>query len=394
MKRRAVLTLGLISILLGGSLSSVTAQDATPGAVDDHIDLAAMALDSGEMPADFRLAAENYVSGQAYAESVSANAQAANRLLDTGLIVYYESRYENAAGDQVIRSYIEQYDSPDGATAGFKILEDESSFESNSATFADEPLEGIGEAPGEITTYNVKAQNGNAATDGVDVTFREGNFIVGVSIDSMNGSAPADSDAITLARALQDRVQNVLAGKEIQGIDSDLPGRMVQFDYPPLLEGYVTAADVVGPLATDEVFKNFKSGYSRTTAFGASAQQPFPVAAVSILEFSTEDGPLAVLSAGTKYQTPYQKLAEVELDPIEGADAVAGFHFSSPAGDGKSVDSFRLLSVVGDDLVSIEVQAAASEEVAKRLAIEFTKAQLACLSAGNCQPIDNVETGS
>lgn len=374
----------MVSLLSVVWMQPVAAQNATPQSSDGHINLAAMALPTKDLPDGFALSIENYQSGQAYAENIFSDQRDVTRLLNTGLSVIYDSQYTNETGDEAIRSYIEQYDSVNGATSGFRILEDESSLQSTSSTYSDQPLEGVGDNPGEITTYRLKAQNDNPATDGVDVTFRVDTYIVGVTIESTNGAPPAQADAITRARALQTRVQAVLNGDEIQGIDRSLPLKLLEF--APVNEGYVSDADTYGPAATAELFKAYQSGYTRAGLLGQGASA-LPLLTDTVSTWAAEDGVLALISGGDQYQPAYPETESVDIDPIAGATAVAAFHFVSPLGNRKAIDSYRILATDGDDLITIEVQSAENEAIAKGLAIKYAKAQLACLDTGTCPQI-------
>jgi hypothetical protein len=393
MKQRFAFTVTLLLLLSSISPRFASAQDATPGAPDDHINLAAMALPTDALPDGYGLSVENYQNGQAFAESIYSTQQQVTQLLNTGLVVVYDSQYANAAGDQTIRSYIEQFGSANGATSGFKILEDESGLDPKSVTSTDQPLEGVGDGPGEVTIYNVKSQNGSEPTDGVDVTFRVENYLVGVTLDSTNGSPPAQADGITLARTLADRVHSVIAGTKISGIDPSLTLKLLQLNYIPLDEGYVSAVDSFGTVSTDELFKGYKSGYTRTSALG-QGNRPFPLVTDTVSTWASEDGPLQLISGGDKFQPPLTNLAEVEIDPIAGASAVVGFQYAGPQGDGKTIDSFRILATTGSNLITIDVLGAKSEAVAQRVATDLTKVQLACVDKGNCPVIDNVDTSS
>jgi hypothetical protein len=391
MDRRAVFVITFLTVVMSGLLRPAAAQDATPNPADEHIDLAAMALTSDDMPDGFELEGEKYFAGQAVAENFSNDPDEIAEVMDTGLIVAYASEYNNAAGDVVIRSFIEQFDSEDGARAGFDILEDDSRTASSGVNYSDEPLEGIGEPPGEITTYSRESSATAPSLDRIDVTFRLGNFLAGVTVEGTGGAAPAQSDAISMARALEQRMRMALDGEELAGIDPSLPGRMLNFNFPPLSEGYVSAEDGFGAAISDPLFQSYESGYVRIIPLGQGSS-PLPYLTTTILTFASEDGPLGIISGGVKFQRPYEQIERVDLAPIEGADAAGGFHFISPVGEGDEIDSFRILSVVGNYLVAITVQAAESEDVAKRLALGFTEAQLACIEQGDCELIEEVNT--
>jgi hypothetical protein len=392
MDRRAVFVLCLLALMTAGWMHPALAQDATPNPADEHLDLAAMALTSDDVPEDFVLGIEIYLAGQMVAENLFSDPDDVAALMDTGLIVIYSSAYNNATGDVTIRSYIEQFESEEGARAGFEILEDESQSESSGIEYADEPLEGVGETPSEITTFSREVSGDSPALDGVDVTFRVDNFLAGVTIEGTGGAAPAKSDAVTLARVLDDRVRMALAGDQLPGIDGSLPGRMLNFNFPPLLEGYVSAVDGFGAAASDELFHDYESGYTRTTPLG-QGDQPLPLVTTSISSFASEDGPLAIISGGDEFQPPFEQMSRVDIDPIEGATAVAAFHFVSPLGEGREIDSYRILAVAGSHLVTIDIQAADSEDVARRLAMEFTEQQLGCIDESQCEVIEEVDTG-
>jgi hypothetical protein len=391
MNRRPLFALVLLAILFVGGLRPATAQEATPNPADDHLDIAAMNLSSEDVPEGFGLVGENYIAAQTVAENHSLDPAHTAELMDSGLIVAYGSEYANEARDITIGAYIEQFASDEGAVAGFDILEDESLRGSPGVEYADEPLEGVGDAPGEITTYSRQASGSTPSLDGVDVTFRVDNLLAGVAIEALGGAAPAKSDAVSLSRVLERRMRIALAGEELPGIDPTLPGRLLNFSVPPLLEGYLSATDAFPAARSVELLRSYESGYGRITPLG-QGDSPLPLVSNGIVAFSSEDGPLAIISAGIEVQRPYQQMERVDIAPIEGADAADGFHFVSPVGEGKEIDSFRILSVSGDHLIIIDVQAAENEDVARRLALELTEAQLACIDEGNCEVIEEVDT--
>src|SRR5262245_64936503 len=107
MDRRAVFALVLFLALSFGGQRFAAAQNQTPNPSDEHLDIGAMNLTTGDMPEGFRLSIENYVAGQGVAESLYSDPDQISALMDTGLIVVYSSEYQNAAGDLTIRSYIQ-----------------------------------------------------------------------------------------------------------------------------------------------------------------------------------------------------------------------------------------------------------------------------------------------
>jgi hypothetical protein len=367
--------------------------NSTPNPIDEHLDLAAMNLTSEEVPDGFSLSGENYVAAQTIAENLSLDPAQTAELMDTGLIVAYASEYANEAEEIAIRAYIVQFESDDGAAAGFEILQDESFYGLDGVDYADEPFEGVGEAPSEITTYSRQESGSTPSLDGVDATFRADNFLAGVTIEAQGGAAPAQSDAVSLSRVLEQRMRIALAGEELPGIDPSLPGRLLNFNAPPLLEGYISASDAFPAARAVELLRDYESGYGRAISL-SQGDSPLPLVRNAIVTFPSEDGPLAIISAGVEVQRPYEQLERVDIAPIEGADAAAAFHFISPLGEGSVIDSFRIFSVSGKYLISIDVQGAENEDVARRLVLEFTEAQLACIDQGNCPVIEEIDTGS
>jgi hypothetical protein len=389
---RALALIALLTLSMSTWVRPSAGQDSTPNPSDEHLDLAAMNLTSEEVPDGFSLSGENYVAAQTIAENLSLDPAQTAELMDTGLIVAYASEYANEASGIAIRAYIEQFESGEGAAAGFDILEDESLSGPPGVEYADEPLEGVGDALGDITTYSRQARGSTPSLDGVDVTFRVDNFLAGVTIEAQGGAAPAKSDAVSLSRVLEQRMRTALAGEELPGIDPTLPGRLLNFNVPPLLEGYMSASDAFPAASSVELLRDYESGYTRATPLGQGGS-PLPLVRDAIVTFLSEDGPLAIISAGVEVQRPYEQLERVDIAPIEGADAAAAFHFISPLGEGKVIDSFRIFSVSGNYLILIDIQAAETEELARRLAFEFTEAQLTCLDQGNCPLIEEVDTG-
>jgi hypothetical protein len=195
-----------------------------------------------------------------------------------------------------------------------------------------------------------------------------------------------------LARRLQERIEAVLAGEEIPGIDPAVREALLPLEPRwSIQEGYQTAEEA--PYATanrqTEAFAGYQSGYAVTVAVNLEtdgAPSPAPYVTLALSSYDSEDGPVNVLNASGDLQANLLKLEEVPDVDVEGADATKAYVFSSPASEGLVPDSFRLLIAVDDDLLAIDVQDVESVEAAQAAALVLAEQQLACLEAGGqCQ---------
>lgn len=402
--------LAVIFALLAVLPSFALAQDATPTAGADpnakvgtrpavtagRLDLAAMTLPSDDMPSGVALTFEAYVPIEALAAQLASGGITASDIAKIGLTSFYQS--VSATGDNAmsVRSYVEEFGGADGATAGFKLLEDEARFspgDVGAPTYTDKPGLGVGEEPSEVTVSTGTGSDGKTPTNGLDATFRVGRLLVGVSIDTTGATPPDETNLADLARKLDDRVNAVLNGDDVAGVDPRLPARLLSFAPDPaaivgVQDGYVSAADSFGPTVPQAAIDAYSSGYVKSYGLGFKTDPtaPLPIVRLSLSSFSSESGPLAILNDAAKSTPAYAGLESARLEPIAGTSAATAFSYENPLKSGKP-DSFRIIAAVADRLFTVDVQGAASVEDARSIAESLTTQQVACLAAtGDCAP--------
>ena len=105
-----------------------------------------------------------------------------------------------------VRSYITRYASPEGASAGFAYLEDERSV----AAASDIPIAGSHGDASEFTRERVVGDDGTAVRS-LDLTFRVGNLVAGVTVITDDSADRASSDQALVER-LASRLEERIAG--------------------------------------------------------------------------------------------------------------------------------------------------------------------------------------
>lgn len=403
LRRRFGLLVAAIGALVVGTLTDGVAQDATPvapppvppaasppaspvAAAEGRLDLAAMALTDADLPTDLELSFEGYFSGDRVAQDVTGGILTDEEVAATGLLWFYDSSYASLDGTLRVRSYLEEYSSPEGAIAGFNLLEDETRFAALGIASTDRPAPGLGEGPSEITLATTPATETAAETATIDVTFRIGRVVAGVSIDTSGPTAPDEQEVLGLARVLEERVRAVLDGASPAGVDLSLGAAILPLDEQglSLQEGYVSLADSLGPAAEADIFSGYRAGYAQTVALGVERNPdlPLPFVTVALSSFDSEEGPLAVLTTADELQPPFAALEAVRIEPIAGASAAVGYRFANALTGGEQADSFRLLVVVGSWLITVDVQGAGAADAAQEAALDLAAQQIACLAKG------------
>ncbi|MBA2277811.1 MAG: hypothetical protein H0W06_08610, partial [Chloroflexia bacterium] len=407
---RRVLVTVVIAVLLAGSPAlGMTRQDASPvaspiaspvaspvGGTDGAaLDLAAMALDAGDLPPDYRLVSEAYASPELFSAQYTGGAVAVEELEATGFIRFYESRYASANGQQVVRSYASEYASDDGATGGFDLLEDESRFLPPGAELEDQPGPEVGESPKETTVARIPG-----FVDGFDTTFRVGRVLVGVAVETNGTTAPDAALSEELAPALFDRVDAVLAGDAPAGVDFALPAALLPLTElgPTGQAGYLRAGEVL-PDVEGEAADG--SGYAQSASLGFPGDPTTPVVTVTTgvmgvppSTFGDPETALANLDASTLLSilpvltdSPRQPAPAPE---IAGAEAVVASRAALLPGG--FLDTARITFVVGDRIGVIEVAGAATAAEAETTARDLATRQAACLAAA--EPCADVPTAT
>jgi hypothetical protein len=361
-----------------------TAPPGTPTAAQgERLDLAAMALDSSVIPPEFRLFYETYIPPSSLSLRLAGLAEP-SEIEATGIIAYYESSYSTPDGTAQLRSYLQQYADEQGAAAGFALFEDETRMAPNAA-LSDEPGPGIGEEPSEITTGAFSATVPETGPTNIDITYRIGNILAGVSMDT-GADTTVDRDfALEMAQALADRITAFLGGEQLPAIDSTLPERFVGLGESWIVtnEGYWVVPEVYGPDAPPEIAQAFISGYIRADAFDPNQLGGFPLprVAISVAEFTDEQVPLTLISNLDTLQPQFGTLEPVEIDPIPGSSVSLGFQFANTYMSDASVDSFRVIALAEGTMLTVDVQGNGSAAAAQEAAVAIATAQLACLNA-------------
>jgi hypothetical protein len=366
---------------------------SSPAAAIPRLNLAAMTLDSSDMPEGFSLFYEIYIPGDRVSSDLTGGLITPEEIAATGLQWYYESVYLSSDGSVRLRSYVEQYADEAGAALGFELLEDEGRLAPEGSVFTDSPGAGVGEEPSEISEGSLQPTGPTPIVNSIDSTFRTGNLIAGVSVDTLP-DLPADKQlAIDLSAVLLNRIQTVLANQPLPLIDYDLPGQVVHLS-PGFLghdEGYLSASEIFGPEAAAPVSSTFVSGYFTNQSLISDPESPLPIPLVSITigKFQDQSAALAVLGDSVVLQPPFEGVTPLDIGSIPGASLVQAFTYANPMLSGSSQDSARIVMVVGTSLVILDVQANATLDGAIEGARQIATAQAACLQAnGACAPVE------
>ena len=414
-------TLAVLALLLGVWPFLATAQNATPNMSNSApLDLAAMALAPDDVPtAYFDDYSEWWVPAGPFSELVLGGAA-----VPPGLVRVYQSFYTEPNGAGAIHNYLYEFASPEEATAGSEIVD---------AALRPPLPEGtvvcpthasgpdLGDDLGVLTvvSYDTWAVGGPRA-DVVATTFRHDRLIAGVAVERYTdppsgtpvveeatpvGPDPAQEQlAMTLATTLDERIRMVLAGQTPAGVDPALAELVLPLDQladvpTPVFGGYKAGVDMLrcGICGEENTLLPFadeaRGGFNRGIVLGGvvdgEPQPPFVLLAVTA--FTSPEAALEVLEAIRQVPNdrptaaPFPRGHKMLVDDpaIPEATAALAFHATpdeedptTPA-DGAGVDF-----VVGDRLVTVDVQGGLSGEDAMATAIDLATQQAACLAAG------------
>jgi hypothetical protein len=395
---RRVAAFALAFILLATTLLPVSAQGdatpvATPAATSEatpaaftgapSLDLAAMALNHLDYPDEFNIFYELYIPGDQLSDLLLGGLIPQDEVDATNIIRFYESVYVTPDQTVNLRSYLEEYPDIESALAGYELLEDETRLAPEGANFVDEPGPGIGEEPSEITVGSFEPSVGDADAQFIDITFRVGRVIAGVSTQTASGVAADRELVLQLAERLVERIEAVMAGEPLPEIDTSIPSQTLPIENLGMIlnEGYYAASEAFGPEAAAPVEADFESAYLRTIAAGRVTQgeSPLPRVSISVVQFGSEESALIMLSDVETWQPAFIGLDRIVLDRIPGASAVLGFQYANPIFAGAENDSVRILMIVESSLVTIDFQGGASIEEARAAASALAVAQADCL---------------
>lgn len=374
---RAVVVAFVACAVIGVQSSTMAMQ--TPPADGGALNVFAMTLDSETLPDGYVFDTETLLGVDVLAEA--SDAVDVDALADAGFGGLYVSTYINDDESTRIRSYVSSWASDEAATVGFDLLEGDDGAFVTDGVFEDGETE-IGEEPRELTTGTYT--EGETTVTMADSTFRQGSVVAGVALETVDESEPDAELAAELAQAMQERVAAVLNGEVAETIDAALPGRVLDVESRgfSVQIGYLTAAEV-GALygLSDTPLGESASSFVSAASFG-SLDEPAPLVAVGATILTEADAAAQVVSQAGDLVPSLANGEQVEEVQVDGADIATAFRFSSGLRDGDEPDSYRVVFAVGPVLAVVDVQGAASIEVAEETASALATAQSACLADG------------
>jgi hypothetical protein len=377
-------TLGALTIgaLLLGTAGTALAQDSTPdatpaGGLDAATrgQLAAITLDASSLPDGYTFSGETFLS----ADQLASGDLTADDISGAGFAGYYVSEYANTSDGTTIRSYASSWGAADAVQGGFDLLEDEAKTNPG-ASLTDGATE-VGSDPREITTGTSNDPTDESVTLGVaDVTFTVDKYLVGVSLQTSDGSE-ADTETVnSLAADLQKRAEGVVAGTAPEGTNLDLPGKVLDISGlgANLQEGFLSSGEAEQQLGLNgSALSGFSASWVEAVGLG-EGDSLAPFVTVAVTEFGDDAAAQAVIDQAAELTPNLEGLEAVDGVEVEGATGVAALKFSSGAVQGSDVDSFRIVFATGSTLTVVDVQGAADAGAAQTAATELATAQASC----------------
>jgi hypothetical protein len=351
-----------------------TAQSASVNVVD----LAAMTLDSTVLPKGYDFHSESTLT----ADQVVAGAKGidAKTLTAAGFQTLYASVYQSPDGKRRIRSYISAWASDDAATKGFTIVGDAAKM-APGGTFKTAAAD-VGEDPRQVTTGTYSDTATKAKVTMIDTAFRSKNLLAGVAVETLDGSAPDAKLAEAMAKALQQRVSTVQAGKAPAGIDLALGTHVLDLAAAgqPVQIGFLTSSEAEALYGlSGSSLHAFKSSYVSAISLG-NTQQSLPLVSASVTSFaSAKDAGTVVDQANQLFPTLDQSTERDDLQ-ITGADKVVAFGYANSLTHPQAQDSYRIVLSAGANLVVIDVVGGPDVDTAANIAESLAKTQVGCLA--------------
>lgn len=415
----AMLTFASVAISAGAMV-----QDASPvPGQDPDLDLAAMALDSGDVPEGFF---DDYSEWLLTPEAFSGFILGGEPV-STALEAVYQSFYFSNDEQVAIHNYLLAYSNSRAASADVDIVD---------ATFLRPPLpdgtvdgpttspgQEIGDGTGTMThvTYDTQAEGG-PIVDVTALTFQRDRLVVGVAIERYYEPAgegtPVVADdeageadvarAEELAMTLDERISAVTSGGSPEGIDLSLSATMLPIDVlaapdTPVFTGYKSGVDLLrcGICGEENSLVAYADdalgGFARGLSVGSleDGEPTPPWILVSVAEFASPEAALNVMDAmraapndrPTAAPVPRGERVLVEDAAIPGVTDVLGFEavFDTENPDAM-VDSASVSFVHGSLLVSVDVLGGLPDGAAMDVAVDLATQQNECLVAGGtCQ---------
>ncbi len=371
------------------------------GAQESMLDLAAMALEQGDLPAGYhqrRFDEEGYTPGHRMAAIQFGDQIPSAELEDLGIVRFYSSTFFSEDQSDQIYIYLTEYESDAAAHLGCDYFENESNFGFPSVESEDLPGPTAGASPKEITVSTDSRET--TPFYGVDATFRVGRVLAGVQAGSIEGM-PEVSFIEELATALEGRIATVHAGEAPEGVNFALSRMSLDlfgtWPWPGnSLEGYKSAEELLGADGGLPQFHSaYLGGYIRFASAGSVdtvVQHEPPYIDLLIAEFTDEESALGVLDASgelpTLHYTNVLTRTPVDAPSVEGADGVLAFAVHrDPIED--VADSFELAGyevafTVGTRVVTITVlgdvlDTRLSPEDLRAIALDLAEQQSSCL---------------
>jgi len=404
------------------------AQQATPAAspaaaptAGGRLDLAAMALDRGDLPAGYRLLHfddEGYTPGDRVAVIQWGDEadSTAEEMAATGIAWFYSSTFQTEDGSSWIYVYLHEYPSEAAVGAGFAYFEDECVPPDCGLTAGEElrdlPGPTAGETPKETTVGTSPDPGDPTQTRRFAVaTFRVGRVLAGVEVATVGGTPPESALVEDLAAKLARRIEAVLAGQAPPGIDPVLPTLMLPlFETWPWpgnsLEGHKGADEFLGSSGAPARFAaDYRHGYTRFASAGSVAEvvtHTPPYVDVEVAEFGSPEVARAVLAVAE--QLPQRHFGNPPArDPgpspaLPGVDGVRAFRTERPGLPDHGVPPLDLVGheivfALGPRLVVVHVQVDVQDRRvtpagAEAVALDLAAQQADCLRAsGPCGPV-------
>jgi hypothetical protein len=412
-----------LAILLGVWPLLTAAQDATPGALNDRpLDLAAMALAPNDVPPGFF---DDYAEWNIPAAAVS-DLVLGGATAPPGLERMYQSFYFSPDEAAAIHAYLFEFASVDEASSSFEIVDHilrPPLPDGSTVGPTHEPGDALGDDASAVTvvTYDTRAKGG-PLVDVVATTFRRDRLVAGVAVERYTdlpvpGTAVASQAtpsvpdpaqvqlATDLAATVDDRIQAILDGGAPTGIELALSELVLPLDQlvedpVPVIGGYKTGIDLLrcGICGEENSLLPFADtalgGYARIVFVGplmdGEPQPPFVSIAVST--FTSPEAALDVLAAireapndrPTPGPVPRGSRTLVADPAIPGASGALAFQAALDAEDPNApLDSAGVDFVVGNRLVTVDVQGGISAEAALDAAIDLATQQAVCLTDGD-----------
>ena len=428
MTRSRALLLLAVALLLALFPGGAAGQDATPvQQAGQPLDLAAMALAPEDVPAGFF---------DDYSEILVPAAGISDFVLwgaptPPGLERTYQSFYSGAEEPMAIHVFLLEFTSPEeatGATVAVEALVRPPLPEGSTIGPVSAPGPAIGDEPSTLTTvsYDSRAAGGPLA-DIVVASFQRDRLVAGISVERFTES-PAEGTpvaevasptadlaqeqlAVELAGTLAGRIVDVLAGAAPDGVDPVLGDvllpieQLVDESTTPVFGGYKSGIDILrcGICGEENSLVPFADRAGNAIAHGVvvgplvDGEPSPPFVSITITDFASPEDALAVVEATrrapndrpTAIPIPRGDRTLAEDPAIPGATAALAFSANfDPESPDAAVDSAGVDFVVGNWLVTVDVQGGLTGDEAMAVAVDLATQQAACLTAaGACQSI-------